>query len=89
LTEWILDAYISSNRVLLRVYREEDGSLVDQRVDLDFYGYIAGGEVERVAEELRGVDGVEDAWVEEWRSPPFYDSKVRVVVFKTRSSEGV
>lgn len=85
MTEWILDAYISSNRVLLRVYREEDGSLVDQRVDLDFYGYIAGGEVERVAEELRGVDSVEDAWVEEWRSPPFYDSKVRVVVFKTRS----
>lgn len=85
MTLWILDAFISGDKVFLKIYSEDDRYVVDQRVDLAFYGYIASREAGRITEELRGVDGVDDAWVEEWRSPLFYDSKIPVVVFKTRS----
>jgi len=85
LAKWFLDAYVSSGWVFLVFYDEDSHSLETRRFDLDLYGYIAGGEPGLIAAELRGIDGVLDAWVEDWRTPPFYDSLKPVVVFKTRS----
>jgi len=83
--KWLLDAFIRDDKVLFSLYDEEKGLIEEQPVNLCFYGYVTSGNTAMISSELRKLDGVEDAWVEEWRAPPFYDSSVNVVVFKTKS----
>lgn len=80
---WLLDVKIRDNRVFLSIYSETNGSVHEKMFNLNFYGYILGNEPEIIARELYNIDGVEDAWVEEWRTPPYYNESVKVVVYKT------
>lgn len=83
--KWILDVYIADGETRLKIFDDEKGSTEDHRIDLDFYGYISGEDVESIIKDLRSIDEIEDAWAEEWRCPPYYDTKTRVAVFKTRN----
>lgn len=85
LTKWILDAYIFGDRVYLDIYDDSTNSIEKQIVDLYFYGYIKTSNPEHLVDELRKADGVEDAWIESWLIPPFYDLIEPVVVFTTKS----
>ncbi|MEM4718313.1 MAG: DNA polymerase domain-containing protein [Desulfurococcaceae archaeon] len=85
MSKWILDAYTSEDRIYIVSYDEASQVLDNQLVNLYFHGYILGGEPEKLVYELRGVEGVEDAWIEKWRFPPFYDSQTSITVFKTKS----
>ncbi|MEM4869413.1 MAG: DNA polymerase domain-containing protein [Desulfurococcaceae archaeon] len=85
MTKWLLDAYTQGDEVHLVIYDEDQRSLEDHVVNLYFYGYITGGEPEKLARSLLEADGVENAWIETWRAPPYYDSLMKVVVFKTKS----
>lgn len=83
--KWLLDVFIKDNKVVFSLYDEETCLIKEQPANLYFYGYVTGGNPAMISSELNKLSGIEDAWVEEWRAPPFYDSSVNVVVFKTKN----
>lgn len=87
MTSWLVDAYLRDNRVFFVFFNDESGALEEREIDLLFYGYLLSSNPEKVAYELREVDGIIDAWIEEWRVPPYYESTTRIVVFKTKKYE--
>jgi DNA polymerase I len=66
---------------------EKDGRIIPGETRLTYRGYIMplNYDPEEVASDLSSVDGVEDAWVEEWLLPPYYRSTADIVVYETRS----
>lgn len=85
MAKWILDAYIDKGSTRVVLYDDESRILEDQEIKLLYHGYLAGGKPEILVSELTEIDGVVDAWIDEYRIPPFYESSMRIVVFQARS----
>ncbi|MEM2024898.1 MAG: DNA polymerase domain-containing protein [Desulfurococcaceae archaeon] len=83
---WLLDAFTKNDgSVAFTLYNEEDRTVEERQASLYFYGYIVAKSPQAVAMELESLNGVEGAWVEEWRAPPYYTNTASVVVFKTKN----
>ena len=83
---WILDARPSpSGGVVLELFDEGSGLVRELPVDLHFYGYIEAPDPYAVSRELVYEGIVENAWVEEWFTPPYYRGREEIVVFSVKS----
>ncbi len=80
---WLLDVCSNSGGLLLKLYSEERREFSEKVLRIPLHGYLVGGDPERVVYELRDSGLVEDAWVEDWLTPPHYRSSTEVVVFRT------
>uniref|UniRef100_A0A7J3Y0G3 DNA-directed DNA polymerase n=1 Tax=Thermogladius calderae TaxID=1200300 RepID=A0A7J3Y0G3_9CREN len=83
---WLLDARPSPSRgVVLELYEEATGRVREIESDILYYGYIYSDNPHAVSRQLVYEGLVEDAWVEEWFTPPYYREKKSIVVFTAKS----
>lgn len=81
----MLDIRIRDNKVFLVIYSESNRTISEKLFDTYFYGYIASSEPSIVASELSGISDIDEVFIEKWRTPPYYDGLINVVVFKTKN----
>ena len=84
---WILDVELGDKGLSILVV-DIDSNLHTINYSVLFQGYIMPiGDVdpELLARDIAGLDEVIDAWVEEWFKPPYYRSKVPIIVFSIDS----
>ena len=84
---WILDVEPGDKGLSILVV-DIDSNLHTINYNVLFQGYIMPiGDIdpELLARDIAGLDEVIDAWVEEWFKPPYYRSKVPIIVFSIDS----
>lgn len=85
---WILDVEpVEKGARILLVDENRDVHTVT--LPITYRGYIKPLEAdpEKLAEEIQGLPGVVDAWIENWFIPPYYRVEKEVVVYEATSME--
>lgn len=84
---WILDVE-PRDKGLSILFVDIDSNLHRINYNVLFQGYIMPSgdtDPELLARDIAGLDGVIDAWVEEWFKPPYYRSRVSITVFSVEN----